>query len=278
MPAAPYRTGRNLVPHPILALATLVVLLPFVWIALAAFKTQIALLLGTVLFAPTLHNFEEVLASKASDYLLNFGNSVMVAGASTALVIACAFLAAYSLFRTAWPRAVTLITLIWAMVFQMVPTVTLAGAWYEMFRAVGLGNSLVAVILAHATLNLPIAIWLFAAFLREVPREIEEAAAIDGAGYPVLILRVVAPVAMPGIIATALMVFIFSWNEFPVALALTGADSATVPVAIAKFAQVNEIKYTEMAAASVLSAIPALLALIFGQRFIVKGLASGAIK
>jgi multiple sugar transport system permease protein len=278
MSAASRKVGRNVLPHAVLLAVTLVVLLPFLWIALAAFKTQIVLLLGNVLFAPTLRNFEEVLASKASDYLLNFGNSLIVAGASTALVVACAFLAAYSLFRTAWPRPVTLITLIWAMVFQMVPTVTLAGAWYEMFRTVGLGNSLIAVILAHATLNLPIAIWLFAAFLREVPREIEEAAAIDGAGYAVLLLRVLAPVAMPGIIATALMVFIFSWNEFPVALALTGASSATVPVAIAKFAQVNEIKYTEMAAASVLSAIPALLALIFGQRFIVKGLASGAVK
>ena len=278
MNTASDRIVRTLLPHAILTAATLVVLLPFLWIALAAFKTRIALLLGTVIFTPTLHNFQEVLASKASDYLLNFGNSVVVATASTAIVIVCAFLAAYSLFRTPWPRAVTLTTLIWAMVFQMVPTVTLAGAWYEMFRAVGLGNSLVALILGHATLNLPLAIWLLAAFLREVPPEIEEAAAIDGAGYSVLILRVVAPIVMPGIIATALMVFIFSWNEFPVALALTGADSATVPVAIAKFAQVNEIKYTEMAAASVLSAIPALLALIFGQRFIVKGLASGAVK
>ena len=77
---------------------------------------------------PTLRNFQEVLASKASDYVVNFGNSVIVATASTAIVIVCAFLAAYSLFRTPWPRAVTLITLIWAMVFQMVPTVTLAGA------------------------------------------------------------------------------------------------------------------------------------------------------
>jgi multiple sugar transport system permease protein len=278
MSDAPDHIGRKVLAHVMLTVATLAVLLPFLWIALAAFKTQIALLLGSTLFTPTLRNFQEVLASKASDYVVNFGNSVVVATASTAIVIVTAFLAAYSLFRTPWPRAVTLITLIWAMVFQMVPTVTLAGAWYEMFRTVGLGNSLIALILGHATLNLPLAIWLLAAFLREVPTEIEEAAAIDGASYSVLILRVVAPVVMPGIIATALMVFIFSWNEFPVALALTGGDSATVPVAIAKFAQVNEIKYTEMAAASVLSAIPALLALIFGQRFIVKGLASGAVK
>ena len=83
---------------------------------------------------------------------------------------------------------------------------------------------------------------------------------------------------MPGIVATAVLVFIFSWNEFPVALALTNNRTATVPVAIAKYVQEEEIKYTQMAAASVLSAIPALLALIFGQRFIVKGLTAGAVK
>jgi multiple sugar transport system permease protein len=121
-------------------------------------------------------------------------------------------------------------------------------------------------------------LWLLSTFLRDVPRELEEAAQVDGASFVTLLWNVVAPVVMPGIIATAVLVFIFSWNEFPVALALTNNQTATVPVGIAKFAQENQIKYTQMAAASVLSAIPALLALIFCQRFIVKGLTAGAIK
>jgi multiple sugar transport system permease protein len=115
-------------------------------------------------------------------------------------------------------------------------------------------------------------------FLREIPRELEEAAFIDGAGFIKTLWRVVIPIMMPGLVSTGILVFIFSWNEFPVALALTNNNTATVPVGIAKFAQENEIKYTQMAAASVLSAVPALLALLFGQRFIVKGLTAGAVK
>ena len=122
------------------------------------------------------------------------------------------------------------------------------------------------------------ALWLLIAFFREVPRELEEAAFVDGAKFLTLLRRVIVPIMMPGIVATAVLVFIFSWNEFPVALALTNNRTATVPVAIAKYVQEEEIKYTQMAAASVLSAIPALLALIFGQRFIVKGLTAGAVK
>jgi multiple sugar transport system permease protein len=166
----------------------------------------------------------------------------------------------------------------WAVVFNMVPPVTLAGAWYEVFRAVGLTNTLLAVILAHITLHLPMALWLLSSFLREIPRELEEAAVVDGAGFARLLRRVVVPIMMPGLVSTGILIFIFSWNEFPVALALTNNQTGTVPVGIAKFAQENEIKYTQMAAASVLSAIPALLVLIFFQRFIVKGLTAGAVK
>ena len=101
---------------------------------------------------------------------------------------------------------------------------------------------------------------------------------MDGATYPDLLLRIILPLVAPGLVSAGLLVFIFSWNEVPVALALTSGTSATVPVAIAKFAQQNEIKHTQMAAASVLSAIPALVALLLGQRFIVRGLTAGALK
>jgi len=188
------------------------------------------------------------------------------------------FLAGYSLLRLRWPGWVVNLFLLWAVVFNLVPPVTLAGAWYELFRGIGLSNDTVALILAHTTLHLPMALWLLSSFLREIPRELEEAAFIDGASFVKTLWRVVIPIMTPGLVSTGILVFIFSWNEFPVALALTNNTSATVPVGIAKFAQENEIKYTQMAAASVLSAIPALLALMFGQRYIVKGLTAGAVK
>jgi multiple sugar transport system permease protein len=270
--------GRGLALHGGLAVAAVIVLFPFLWIALAAFKTQISLMSGEVAFTPTFANFDELLFSSTSDYIANFANSFVVAGCSTLLVLAIATLAAYSIERLAWPRMAVHAFLLGAAVFNAIPAMTLVGAWYVMFRALGLYNTYASVILAHATLNLPIGIWLMATFVREVPRELEEAARIDGAGTLALLWRVIVPVVMPGIAATAMLVFIHSWNEFVVALNLTARQTATVPVAIAKYAQENETRYGEMAAGAVLSTLPALLLLFVAQRHIVRGLTAGAVK
>jgi multiple sugar transport system permease protein len=264
--------------HGTLVVAGVIVLFPFVWIALAAFKTQISLMIGEVTFTPTLANFREVLFSGASDYIANYRNSLVVASASTVIVLVVSTLGAYSIERLGWPRAAVHAFLLAAAVFNAIPAITLVGGWYVGFRALGLYNTYAAVILAHATLNLPIGLWLMATFIREVPRELEEAARIDGCGTLQMLWRVIVPVVMPGIAATAILVFIHSWNEFVVALNLTARQTATVPVAIAKYAQENETKYTAMAAGAVLSVLPSLVLLFFAQRAIVRGLTAGAVK
>jgi len=270
--------SRGVAMHAGLVAAAIIVVFPFVWIALAAFKTQISLMIGDVAFTPTLANFREVLFSGTSDYLANYGNSLVVASASTLIVLVVATLGAYSIERLGWPRVAVHSFLLAAAVFNAIPAITLVGAWYVGFRALGLYNTYTAVILAHATLNLPIGLWLMATFIREVPRELEEAARIDGCGTLQMLWRVVVPVVMPGIAATAILVFIHSWNEFVVALNLTARQTATVPVAIAKYAQENETKYTAMAAGAVLSVLPSLVLLFFAQRAIVRGLTAGAVK
>ena len=264
--------------HGFLIAAIFITLAPFVYIALSSFKTQISLLMGQVSFTPTLLNYDEVLFDRTSDYLRNFTNSVIVTTTSTFFVVAISFFAGYSLFRMRWPSYVVNTFLIWSMAFNLVPSVRLASAWYDLARTAGISNDYLALILAHTTLHLPIALWLLASFFREIPRELEDAAYVDGAGFITLVRRVVAPLMAPGLVATAILIYVFSWNEFPVALALTNNETGTVPVAIAKYAQEEEIKYTQMAAASVLSAIPALIALLFGQRYIVRGLTAGAVK
>jgi multiple sugar transport system permease protein len=258
--------------------AAVLVLFPFAWIALAAFKTQIALLSGAVAFRPVWSNFHEVLFSRTSEYLANFGNSLVVGLASTAVVLAVATAGGYSLVRLRWPAWVGHLVLGWAVVFQMIPPITMVGAWYVMFRTVGLDNTYTGLVLAHVTLNLPLALWLMTVFVREVPVEVEEAARLDGCSTPRLLVGIVVPLVRPGLVATGLIVFIFSWNEFAVALNLTARQTATVPVAIAKFAQDFEIQYTQMAASAVLSTIPALVLLLVGQRQIVRGLTAGALK
>lgn len=275
------RASRNpstLPVHLFLAICGAIVLIPVIWTVAAGFRTQISLLMGDIAFSPVWFNFDEVLFSKTSDFLLNYRNSIVVGALSTALCVTVATLAAFSLNRTNWRRWVVQTFLAWTLIFHMIPPVALASAWFTMARTVGLENTFAGLILAHATLNLPMAIWLMSVFVGEVPKELEEAAIMDGASTPVLLWNVVLPIIAPGLAATSVLTFVFSWNEFAVSLALTMKQTATVPVAIAKFAQDFEIQYTQMAASAALAMLPALIVLIVAQRYIVKGLTQGAVK
>lgn len=269
---------RTVILHASLIVAGILVVIPVIWVVAAGFRTQIALLTGAFWFTPILKNFSEVLFSKTSDFLINYRNSLVVGIASTAICLTAATLAAWSLQRMRWPKWVVHVFLGWAIMFHMFPALALASAWYTMMRTIGLDNSLLSVVLAHSVLNLPMAVWLMGVFVRDVPIELEEAAWIDGASTPTLLRKIVLPIIAPGLAATGILTFVFSWNEFAVALTLTTKQTATVPVAIAKYAQEFEILYTQMAAAAALSILPALVLLIIGQRYIVAGLTQGAVK
>jgi multiple sugar transport system permease protein len=262
----------------LLAFAVLLVVGPFAWIAMSSFKYQIAIYTGDWIFEPTLTNYLEVLFSRRSDFLTNIRNSLAVACLSTAIVLAIGTLAAYSLHRFSWSRWLQNALLGWTLAFHAIPVVTLIGPWYIAFRQLGLYDTQAALVLTHVTINLPMTIWLMMAFFREIPHELEEAALIDGCDPLQAFWRVSLPLAVPGLIAAGVLAFIFSWNEFAVALSLTSRETATVPVAIARFAQQYEVQHSEMAAASVTSTIPAILLMFFGQRFVVRGLTLGSIK
>jgi multiple sugar transport system permease protein len=261
-----------------LVLAVFAVLGPFAWILTASFKYQIAIYSGEWPFTPTLSNYAEVLFGRRSDFSGNVVNSLIVASVSTALVLIVGSLAAYSLQRFRWPAWVSATFLGWTLVFHMIPVMTLIGPWYVAFRELGLYDTRIALILTHVTINLPMTVWLMRAFFREVPHEIEEAAVVDGCRPFQAFYKVTLPLVVPGLIAAGILAFIFSWNEFPVALSLTSRELATVPVAIARFAQQYEIQHSQMAAASIIATIPALILMALGQRFIVRGLTLGAVK
>jgi len=264
--------------HLFLILVSVFVLVPFVWIIAAAFKTQIDLLQGKLLFEPTLDSFREVLFSKTTEFFRNTASSLIVATLSTLVILFIATVGGYAIERMHTPRWIVHGLLGWSVVFHMVPPITLVAAWFPLYRQLGLDNTYTGLVLAHVAVHLPMALWLMANFVRDVPIELEEAARIDGCSTPYLLWRIVVPIIAPGLAATAILMFIFSWNEFAVALNMTAKQTATVPVAIAKFAQGYEIKYGEMAATAALSLIPALLFLLLGQRHIVKGLTTGAVK
>jgi multiple sugar transport system permease protein len=261
-----------------LSLALVVVVGPFLWIAVASFKQPIAILSGAWSFTPTLDNYADVLLSKRSDFLAGMRNSLIVATVSTAIVLVVGTLAAYSLHRFAWARWVTLGFLGWTLAFHMIPVLTLVGPWYLAFKQLGLYDTRLALILTHVSVNLPMAVWLMMSFFKDIPPEIEQAALVDGCHPLSAFWYVVLPLVVPGLIAAGVLAFVFSWNEFSIALNLVSQTNATVPVVVAKFAQDYEIQHGQMAAASILATIPALALMVFGQRFIVQGLTMGSVK
>ena len=262
----------------LLALALAVVLGPFLWIFVASFKTPIDILAGTFPFTPTLDNYADVLFSRRSDFLAGVRNSLVVATSSTAIVLVVGTLAAYSMHRFAWARWVTLGFLGWTLAFHMIPVLTLVGPWYLAFKQLGLYDTQFALILTHVSMNLPMTVWLMMSFFKDIPPEIEQAALVDGCHPLAAFWRVVLPLVVPGLIAAGVLAFVFSWNEFSIALNLVSQTNATVPVVVAKFAQDYEIQHGQMAAASILATIPALVLMVFGQRFIVQGLTMGSVK
>ena len=262
----------------LLGLALVVVLGPFLWILVASFKTPIDILAGTFPFTPTLDNYSDVLFSRRSDFGAGVRNSLVVAASSTAIVLVIGTLAAYSLHRFAWVRWVTLGFLGWTLAFHMIPVLTLVGPWYLAFKEIGLYDTKLALILTHVSMNLPMTVWLMMSFFRDIPPEIEQAALVDGCHPLAAFWRVMLPLVVPGLIAAGVLAFVFSWNEFSIALNLVSQTNATVPVVVAKFAQDYEIQHGQMAAASILATIPALALMVFGQRFIVQGLTMGSVK
>jgi multiple sugar transport system permease protein len=269
---------RLSVEHLFLLLVACFVLVPFVWIVGASFKTQISLLQGELFFTPNLASYKEVLFSKTTEFFSNSLNSLVIATLSTLVILVTSTLGGFAMERMETPRWLVHTLLGWSVVFHMIPPITLVAAWFPLYRELKLDNTYTGMVLAHTALHLPMALWLMCSFIREVPNELQEAARIDGCSTPYMVWKIIVPLIAPGLAATAILMFIFSWNEFAVALNMTAKQTATVPVAIAKFAQGYEIKYGEMAATAALALIPALLFLLLGQRYIVKGLTSGALK
>lgn len=256
----------------------LVILGPTSWVLSNAFKFKIDIITGATLSPFTWINFQELLFSRQSDFLANLFNSALIGVVSTAIVIMVATMSAFTLVYLEVKLWVRWALLGWALLFHMLPTLTFVGSWYLMYSSIGLHGTYFAVIMTHAVHNLPMALFLMISFVGALPRELIQAARMDGCTYAQVFWRIVFPLVRGGMIAATALTFIFSWSDFAISLTLTSRDTMTVPVAIATFAQEYDIRYGEMAAGTVLSVMPALLLILVGQNFIVRGLLAGAVK
>lgn len=257
--------------------ATLVfVLFPLFWLALGSFKTRhdALALPPRIIFDPTFEAYTKIVAG---GFIRSFWNSLTIALTNVALALAIGTPAAFALTRMTGRRSRDNLSF-WILSIRMAPVFAIILPLYVLFRNVGLLDTRIAVALAHLTLTLPLAVWMLMTYFRSLPVEIDQAAMIDGASPLQILWLIIVPMSRPMLASVAIIVFIFSWNEFLLAFILTARDAQTVPVAVAGLAGTMTFDWPLIAAISVCSMIPAFLFVGFAQRHIVSGLASGAVK
>ncbi|KVV36087.1 sugar ABC transporter permease [Burkholderia ubonensis] len=260
------------------ALVLVIALFPFVYMIGTSVKHGDALF-DTSLFpvSPSFDNYRQLFSDQPfGAYLLN---SALVAGGAVALSLAVSVLAAYALGRVSFRgRGVLMMCILGVSMF---PQVAILSGLFELVRALGLYDRLGALVLSDLIFTLPFTIWILVTFMRELPRELEDAALVDGVGVFTLIFRIFLPLLRPALAATSLLAFVSAWNEFLFALTFTiSSGERTVPVAITMISGASsyELPWGTIMAASVIVTVPLVLLVMACQRQIVSGLTAGAVK
>lgn len=245
----------------------------FAWMIMTALKTQMDNLAipPKLIFTPTFDNFRNTLSGN------NFGkylfNSFIVAGFAVGISLIVGLPAAYSIAKYRLRRIGLSL-----LVARMVPFISYLIPWFIVFRAMRLVDSYIALITTHLIITLPYVIWIMINFFENVPTSLEESARIDGASYLQAFLYVILPVVRNGVFTASVLSFIFSWNQFLFSLILSGRNTMTVPVAVFQFISYDQINWGGLASAATLITLPPLVMTLFIQKYIIRGLTSGAVK
>jgi multiple sugar transport system permease protein len=260
------------------AIVIAVALVPVLWLVSLSFKDPATI--GDGSFLPqrwTLANYRGIF--QTSLFTRALVNSVGIALIATALAVVVGSMAAYAVARLRFPGKGLLVGA--ALLVAMFPPISLVSPLFNLWRQLGLFDTWPGLIIPYLTFSLPLTIYTLSAFFREIPWDLEKAAKVDGATPLQAFMRVIAPLAAPGMVTTAILVFIFCWNDFVFAISLTSTlNSRTVPAAIAFFTGASQFQTPigSIAAAGVVITIPIIVFVFIFQRRIVAGLTSGAVK
>jgi len=253
-------------------------LFPIWWLVALAFKAPATLTDGS--FWPTQwswSNFSGIF--QTSEFVRPLINSIGIGLISTVISVVLATMAAYAIARLRFPGKRQLIGV--SLLIAMFPLISLVNPLFNIERVLGLFNTWPGLIIPYLAFSLPLAIYILSAFFREIPWDLEKAAKVDGASQRQIFTQVIAPLALPGIATTAILVFMFCWNEFLLAISLTSTNAArTAPAAMGFFTGVSQFTFPigSIAAAAVIITIPIVIFVMVFQRRIVAGLTSGAVK
>ena len=260
----------------LLVLVVLLVLGPIYWIVATSFKTPTENISPKPTLYPhvfTLRNYAQVIEAGV---LGNFLNSLFVAVTSTAVSLILSFLAAYALGRHRFPLRLNSVFLIWVLAVKILPPIVLAVPLYTLFTGVGLTNSLWGLLIVYQVYTLPYCLWIVFGFIKALPVDFEEAATIDGASRPRIMLSIVLPLIGGGLVATSIFSVIIAWNEFLFALLFVRTPSLlTLPLKIVNFIGEYETLWGELMAIGILATLPILLFSGYVYRRLTSGFSMG---
>jgi multiple sugar transport system permease protein len=259
-------------------LIVIAALFPVFWIVMLSLKSPTTVADGRLIPSSwSLENYKSIFQQSIFTDALR--NSIGIALIATLVAVVLASMAAYAIARLDFPGKGLILAA--ALAIAMFPPISIVGPLYNMWRNLGLFDTWAGLIIPYMTFTLPLAIYTLSAFFREIPWELEQAAAIDGATPFQAFTKVIAPLAAPGVFTTAILVFIFAWNDFLFAVSLTSTSAAqTVPAAISQFPGASQFQQPtgSIAAAAVVVTVPIIIMVLFFQRRIVAGLTAGAVK
>jgi ABC-type glycerol-3-phosphate transport system permease component len=253
------------------------ILFPLYWAVLSSLTPE-NLLFGAPAFVPrelVLDHYRALFRDR--DFWTPIRNSLVVAGTTTMLSVVIGAVCAYALARLRFRGKAVMLAFVLGV--SMFPQISIVSPLYLLLRELRLLNTYPGLVLPYLTFAMPLTIWLLVGFFRQLPEEIEEASLMDGAGRLKTLWAIVLPLSWPGIATTAIMTFLYSWNEFLFALSFTlGPERYTVPVAITLFRGQYQVPWGQILAAAVVATAPVAAIVLAAQRRIVAGLTSGAVK
>lgn len=249
------------------------VLFPFLWLLQMSVRPNEDILGYRLLFRPTLEHYQ---ALRVGQFPRSFGNSTLASVASTLLSLIVGVPAAYALSR--WPFRARRQVALWVLATRMAPPIAFTIPFFLAYRHLELLDTVSGLVLIYLTFNLALVMWMMRTFFDSVPKTLEEAAWIDGSSVWGSFFRVTLPLAAPGLAATAVLCFVFSWNDFFYALILTRTKAMTAPVAIVNFMQYEGWEWGKIAAGGTLVMLPVVVFSLVVRNYLVSGLMAGGLK
>lgn len=250
---------------------------PFLWLLISSFKHPVELYTIPVIWIPkhiTIQGYLSLL--KSADFLSSLFVSALVATATTLISLAVGSLGAYALARLRFPARRALFFSI--LTTQVLPAIVLLIPLYMVFRVLNLVGKYTGLIISHVSFTLPYVIWLLYSYIINIPKELEEAAWVDGCSRLKALIHVVLPVTLPGLISTSIFAFVGSWNDLMYSLIISGARIKTITVKLAEFIAQERIVYELMFPGAIIATVPVIIIAFLCQRYIIQGITEGALK